>query len=133
MLNSVHAVIPSMVAAAGSLGRDHDEEHIAVGLDRHILGHHILDRHIHEEAEAARRTAVDTVVGRSGPGSGQRNGQNDLVMIQHGTERGMRHSLHTRSPPELVVNSAKGELGNWTYSWRTDYHHAPPESSSLES
>lgn len=128
MLNSVHAVTPSMAAAAGALGRDLDAEHTAVG-----LGRHILDRHIHEEAEAARRTAVDTAVGRSGPGSGQKSGQDGLVMIRHETERGMRHSLHTRSPPELVVNSAKGEPGNWTYSWRTDYHHAPPESSSLES
>lgn len=132
--NTVHAVNPSVQTDAGVLGRGcglgFDAEHTAVE-----LGRHNLSRHTHEEAEAeaARCTALDTAVGWSSLGRSQRSGQNDPEMIRHETGRGMRHSPHSRSPPELVVNSAKGEPENWTCSWRMGYHHDPPESSSLES
>lgn len=119
---------PIVVAAAGALGRGLDGEHTAAGLDRHIL-----DRHTPEEAEAARRTAVDTAIGWGGLGSNQRSGQDVPATIRHETGRDTRHSLHSHSPPELAANSAKEELGNWTCSWTTDYHHDLPESSSLES
>lgn len=111
----------------------------ALGAERTAVeeGHHSLDSHTHEEAEVARRTDVDTAVGwnspGSSPGSSPGNDQDGPVMIRHEAERGMRHSLRSRSHLELVVNSAKEELENWTYSWRMDYHHGLPESSNLES
>lgn len=111
------------------LGRGLGAEHTAAE-----VGRHSLDRRTHEEAEAARRTAVDTAVGWNSPGgSPGRSGQDVPVRIRHETERGMRHSLRSRSPPELVANSAKEEPENWTCSWRMGYHHGLPESSNLES
>jgi hypothetical protein len=129
------------MAAAAADGPGLDTEHTVAGQGRHI--HEEAEpapiaRHRHTEVAAVgtvlggNHVPVGTAVGWDSFDDDQRIGSDVLVTIPSEIENGMRHSLHSRSLHEPVVNSVKGELENWKYSLQPGCHHDPPWSSNLE-
>lgn len=90
---------------------------VAVGADSAVLGIAADENHI---------PVADAAVDCDSLDDSRRTGQIDHEVLPHEAGKDTKHSPHNRNPHELVVNSEKGELENWKYSSRPDFHHGPP-------